>query len=66
MTKDQESIATGNDYGQLGNLEPLNGTTQNACVAVRLYKIDLQIQANHSTSHSIAFPMNGPVECLKK
>jgi hypothetical protein len=30
------------------------------------YNIDLQIRANHSTNHSIAFPMNGPVECLKK
>jgi hypothetical protein len=27
---------------------------------------NLQIKANHSTNHSIAFPMNGPVECLKK
>jgi hypothetical protein len=27
MTKDQESIAAGNDYGQLGSLKPLNGTT---------------------------------------
>jgi hypothetical protein len=26
----------------------------------------LQIQANHSTNHCIAFPMNSPVECLKK
>ncbi len=26
----------------------------------------MQIQANHSKNHSIAFPMNGPVECLKK
>jgi hypothetical protein len=66
MTKDQESIAAGNDYGRLGSLKALNGTTQNACVPVRLYNIDLQIQANHSTNHSIAFPMNGPVECLKK
>jgi hypothetical protein len=32
MTKDQESIAAGNDYGRLGSLKPLNGTTQNACV----------------------------------
>ncbi len=62
MTKDQESIAAGNNYGQLGNLKPLNGTTRNACVPVRLYNIDLQIQANHSTNHSIAFPMNGPVK----
>jgi hypothetical protein len=31
-----------------------------------LYNIDLQIQANHSTNHSIAFPMNDPMECLKK
>ncbi len=66
MTKVQESIAAGNDYGQLGSLKPLNGTTRNACVPVRLYNINLQIQANHSTNHSIAFPMNGPVECLKK
>jgi hypothetical protein len=66
MTKDQESIAAGNDYGQLGSLKPLNGTTQNACVPVQLYNIGLQIRANHSTNHSIAFPMNGPVECLKK
>ncbi len=66
MTKDQESTAVGNDYGRLGSLKPLNGTTRNACVPVRLYNIDLQIQANHSTNHSIAFPMNGPVECLKK
>jgi hypothetical protein len=29
------------------------------------YNIDLQIQANHSTNNYIAFPMNGPVECLK-
>jgi hypothetical protein len=43
MTKDQECIAAGNDYGQLGNLKLLNGTTQNACVPVRLYNIDLQI-----------------------
>jgi hypothetical protein len=49
MTKDQESIAAGNNYGQLGSLKPLNGTTQNACVPVRSYNIDLQIQANHST-----------------
>ncbi len=66
MTKDQESIAAGNDYGRLGSLKPLNGTTWNACVPVRLYNIDLQIRANHSTNHSIAFPMNGPVECLKQ
>jgi hypothetical protein len=66
MTKDQESIAAGNDYGQLGSLKPLNGTTQNACVPVQLYNINLQIRGNHSTNHCIAFPMNGPVECLKK
>jgi hypothetical protein len=34
MTKDQESIAAGNDYGGLGNLKPLNGTILNACVLV--------------------------------
>ena len=28
--------------------------------------IDLQIQANHSTNHCIAFLVNGSVECLKK
>ena len=66
MTKDQENIAAGNDYGRLGSLKALNGTTQNACVPVILYNIHLQIQANHSTNHSIACPMNGPVECLKK
>ncbi len=33
---------------------------------VWLYNIDLQIQANRSTNHSIAFPMNCPMECLKK
>jgi hypothetical protein len=66
MTKDQESIAAGNDYGQLGSLKPLNVTTRNACVPVQLYNIDLQIQANHSTNHSIAFPMNSLVKCLKK
>jgi hypothetical protein len=66
MTKDQESIAAGNDYGHLGSLKPLNGTTQNACVPVQLYNVHLQIQANHSTNHCIAFPMNGPVEGLKK
>jgi hypothetical protein len=27
MTKYQESIAAGKDYGQLGSLKPLNGTT---------------------------------------
>jgi hypothetical protein len=43
MTKDQESIAAGNDYGRLGSLKPLNGTTGNACVPVQLYNIDLQI-----------------------
>jgi hypothetical protein len=48
MTKDQESIAAGNDYGQLGSLKPLIGTTRNACVPVRLYNIDLQIRANYS------------------
>jgi hypothetical protein len=42
MPRDQESIAAGNNYGRLGNLKPLNGTTQNACVSVRLYNIDLQ------------------------
>jgi hypothetical protein len=66
MTKDQESIAVGNDYGQLGSLKPLNGTTWIVCVPVQSYNINLQIQANHSTNHSIAFPMNGPLECLKK
>jgi hypothetical protein len=40
MTKDQESIAAGNNYGRLGNLKPLNGTTRNACVPVWLYIID--------------------------
>ncbi len=65
MTKDQESIAAGNDYGQLGNLKSLNGTTLNACTPVRLYNINLQIQANHSTNHSIAFPIIGPMECSK-
>ncbi len=28
MIKDQASIAAGNDYGQLGSLKPLNGTTR--------------------------------------
>jgi hypothetical protein len=36
MAKDQESIAAGNDYGQLGSLKPLNGTTRNACVPVQI------------------------------
>ena len=65
LAKDQESIAAGNDYGRLGNLKPLNGTTRNACMPIRLYNIDLQIRANHSTNHSIAFPMTGPIECSK-
>ena len=43
LAKEQESIAAGNDYGRLGNLKPLNGTTQNACMPIRLYNIDLQI-----------------------
>ncbi len=43
MTKDQESIAAGKDYGQLGSLKTLNGTTRNACVPVQIYNIDLQI-----------------------
>ena len=59
MTKNQESIAASNDY------ESLNGTTRNTCVPVRLYNINIQIRENHSTNHSIAFPMDGPVECLK-
>ncbi len=29
MTKDQESILAGNNYGRLGSLKPLNGTTRN-------------------------------------
>ncbi len=29
------------------------------------YNINLQICENHSTNHSITFPMDGPVECLK-
>ena len=65
MTKNQESIATGSNYGQLAHLKPLNGTTRNACVPVRLYNINLQIQENHSTNHSITFPIDGPVENLK-
>jgi hypothetical protein len=32
MTKDQESIAAGSNYGLLGLLKPLNGTTCNASV----------------------------------
>ncbi len=55
MTKDQESIAAGNNYNWLGYLS----------TPVWLYNIDLQIQANHSTNHSIAFPMTGPMECSK-
>jgi hypothetical protein len=43
MTKGQEIIAAGNEYGRLGSLKPLNGTTWNACVPVQLYNIDLQI-----------------------
>ncbi len=65
MTKDQESIAAGNDYGRLGNLKSLNGTTRSACTPVRLYNINLQIRANHPTNHSIAFPITGPMECSK-
>jgi hypothetical protein len=34
MTRDQESIVAGNDYGPLGSLKPLNGTTRNACIPV--------------------------------
>jgi hypothetical protein len=64
MMKSQESIAAGDDYGRLAHLKPLNGITRNACVPVRLYNINLQIRENHSTNHSIAIPMDGPVECL--
>ena len=66
MTKDRESIVAGNNYGRLGSLKPLNGTTRNECVLVQLYNIDLQIQATYSTNNCIAFSMNGPMECLKK
>ncbi len=66
MTEDQESIAAGNNYKQLGNLKPLNGTNWNACVLVWLHKINVQIQVNHLTNYGIAFPMNCQVECLKK
>jgi len=65
MNKNEESIATGNDYVRLAHLKPLNGTTQNACVPIQLYNINLQIRENHSTNHSIVFPMDRPVECLK-
>jgi hypothetical protein len=65
MMKSQESIAAGNDYGRLAHLKPHNETTSNACVPVRLYSINVQIHENHSANHSIAFPMDGPVECLK-
>ncbi len=65
MTKDQESIAAGYDYGWLGQLMPLNDTTWNACVPVWLYNINLQIWAKHSPNNSIAFTINGPVKCLK-
>ncbi len=34
MTKDQKSIAAGNNYGPLGSLKPLNVTTLNACLPV--------------------------------
>jgi hypothetical protein len=34
MTKDQESIAAGNNYSQLGYLKSLNGTTRNACTPI--------------------------------
>ncbi len=50
-----------NDYGRLAHLKPLNGTTRNACVPIRLYNINLQIRENHSTNHCIAFPMDGSV-----
>jgi hypothetical protein len=40
MSKDQESIAAGTNYGRLGSLKPLNDTTRNACVPVQLYNID--------------------------
>ncbi len=43
MTKIQVSIVAGNDYGRLGNLKSLNGTTQNACTPIGLYNINLQI-----------------------
>jgi hypothetical protein len=66
MMKKDKSIAAGNDYGQLGYLKPLNSTTRNACVHIRLYNFNLQIRANHSTNHSIAFPINCSVECLKQ
>ncbi len=66
MTKDQEIIAAGNNHGQLGSLTPLNGTTRNACVPVQLHNIDLQVRANHSTNHCTAFPINGPMDFLKK
>jgi hypothetical protein len=39
----EQSIAAGNDYGRLGSLKPLNGTTRTACVPVQLYNIELQI-----------------------
>jgi hypothetical protein len=65
MTKDQESIAAGNNYGRLGNLKSFNGTTQNACTLVQLYNINLQFRANHSTNHSIAFSITGPMACSK-
>jgi len=65
MIKNEESIAVGNDYGLLAHLKPLNGTTRNECVPIRLYNINLQIWKHHSTNHSIAFPIDGPVECLK-
>ena len=44
MIKNEESIAAGNDYGRLAHLKTLNGTTQNACVPIWLYSINLQIR----------------------
>ena len=59
------SLANGYDYGRRSSLPILNGTTRSAIVPCRIYNIDLNFKANHSTGHSIAFPSDGPSQTSK-
>ncbi|KAG1691100.1 hypothetical protein DVH05_027175, partial [Phytophthora capsici] len=54
------SVASGHDYGRIGQLPSLNDVSLACITPTRCFGLELSLSGKHSSGHAICFPTNGP------
>ncbi|KAG1695179.1 hypothetical protein DVH05_020820 [Phytophthora capsici] len=56
------SVASGHDYGRIGQLPDLNEVEVSCISPARCFGLELSLSGKHSKGHAICFPTDGPFE----